>query len=647
MPAFTRSFPFVALILGLLGSTTLAADLQLNRYFSDNMVLQRDKPATIRGTAPAGATVTVTFGKQTKTAKAAADGSWAVALDAMPTNATGQDLVVTASTGGNVSIKNVVVGDVFMFARQTTIDISLARDAQGKKLAAAHGNTPNLRAIQIKTIPAIQPQAQLADKATSGWAAVTPDNAKTMSAAAYLFARDLDKQVEVPIGVIDLNMGGHFPIGWLSREALLQTESLLGRSDVPGMLKRLENLAELEAKGEPFPRKEVIKANPVAYPLYPAAGYNAVLHPLRGTALKGMVLQIGGNYPYLPYTLLRQTGENLDRTLLNEAYVKTYDIRKNGHRMDPFTTPRVPREWRKALGDDKLPIGLVMAPGSALATMGQHSVEMRELQRQMSLDNPNVSIIVPNMEAVPFSVQPQDEAVLAKRSLHWALGDVYGEGPGVASGPLIDRVEMAGDNATVYFKAGTAKGLKAITDKITGFEVAGVEGDYIPAMAKISGDTVKIETDKIGRIARVRYNWRHFPKNELVNAAGLPAVPFRTERAKYDWFHTHSENDLPMEYYTPASEWKGGDVTLVNGRIKTFGYMNFAGWLGPVGVRVGPFGPNMGVRDVLIGSPAESKLKVGDVIYSANGKMLGEEGLRRSCPRQSHDSETIARPAAS
>ncbi|PXA04796.1 hypothetical protein DDZ13_06415 [Coraliomargarita sinensis] len=619
---FHRRF-FAALATSFLFVCSLGAgDLRFNQYYSDGMVLQRDKPQVVHGLADAGASVTVRFNGQKVSGKADDNGVWSVSLEPMPASDEGQTLTL-ASGGGEVAIKDVLIGDVFLVARQTALE-----DDMNQKAAAAYAPSAKLRAIRIQTVPAAEPQADLPNGATTGWNVVAAESASAMSVVGFELAQGLAGQVDVPIGVVDLNMGDYFPISWLSREALLETSKYFSNSYVDQMMKRFDELHELAQQGEPMPKKEPVRTDPLNYPICPAVGYNGVLHPLRGVAFKGVVLQLGNNYPYSKYTKLEREGRNLDREALNNAYVQTYDIRKVGFRMDPETTPRIPAVWRSTFGDPDLPIGLVMTPGSDLTTLARRAREMRELQRQIAEDNEAVDVIMPGMAATPMSAQPRDQKLVAQRSLKWALAQVYAREEVMATGPVFDRVETFLNTATVHFKLGTAEGLRATDEVLEGFEVAGVSGDYTPATARISGKVVEIESDTVQRVARVRFNWKENPEVELVNAAGLPALPFRSADELYAWFHRHAEDDLPIEYETPANEWTGGDVTLVNGQTKTFGYSNFAGWLGPVGVRVGPFGPNMAVRDVLVDSPAEGKLKVGDVIYSANGHMLGSEAER-------------------
>lgn len=603
-----------------------AAESRLARFFTDDMVLQREKPAVIRGFADAGAAVTVAFAGQSKQTRADARGAWAVTLDPMPASAEGRALTVASSNGDRrISLGRVLVGDVFLVALQTSADISLGATPDGRAAAAAHPATPLLRALSIRTRPAAEPQADLAAEAATGWAAVTPGSALELSATAYYLGRELAGEANVPIGIIDLNLGSAFPISWLSRESLGETERLYGKSDIPGTVHRFERLLELRAKGEPMPDKETVTEDTLlSYAIFPAGGYNAVLHPLRGLALKAALVQLGNDYPHMIYSELERAGKQFDREELNRAYVQTYDFRKTGWRMAPVTAPRIPREWRAAFGDPALPFGLILPPASDLTTLAAHHREMRELHRQTAESLPGIGLILPGMSHRPFSAQPADARLLAQRCLSWIRGAVYARPDTPATGPLFDRLETNFNEAVIHFKPGTTRGLQARAGALEGFEAAGVEGEYSPVKAVIDGETIRVHSDALSRIVHVRYNWTNRPDEGLVNAAGLPALPFRTQKAEYVWFHTHADNDLPVEYYTPANQWEKNDVALISGHLKTHGYKKFSGWLGPIGVFTGPFGPNMGVREVKAGSPADGKLFVGDMIYGVNGAMLGD-----------------------
>jgi sialate O-acetylesterase len=545
-------------------------------------------------------------------------------LDAMEATAKSSPLKVS-SGGQSITRKNVVVGDLVLVARQTSVDISLGRNAAGKAAAAAYVPSSNVRAIVIKTIPAINPLNDLNANATAGWATINGENALDMTGSTFYMVQALGKDREVPIGIVDINLGYQFPIAWLSRPALEETGKFYQRTDVPGVLSWADKQLAVVYEGQEANEKFHAVKVPEEYPIFPAGGYNAVLHPLRGVSLAGLIVQLGNDYPYMVYEEILKSAEPFDRKELKRAYVETYDVRKVGFQLEESTTPRIAREWRKAFGDTALPFGLIVPPGSDLATFGQHNREMRELQRLTAEGIDGVDIIMPGMQNQPFSAQPQDDVLLGHRCSSWVRGAVFLADEAPSTGPLFDRMEPNFNEAILHFKKGTATGLKAIGDALDYFEVAGVEGDYSPARATIEGDVVRIASDTVSRIARVRYNWNLRPNEGLINAAGLPAVPFRTENEGYRWFIRHKDDDLPEEYSLPANEWTSSDVSLINGQMQSVGYDNFTGMIGPVGILTGPFGPNMGVREVLPGSPADGKLFEGDVIYSANGVMLGEK----------------------
>jgi sialate O-acetylesterase len=124
----------IGLLLGLyvmLVSSLFAGELRFARHFSDNMVMQRDKPVLVKGFADKGSAVIVKFSGQEKAAKADENGQWSIILDPMQASAKPETL--SAAAGTTVTLKNIIVGDVILFARQTSIDISLGRDDAGKK----------------------------------------------------------------------------------------------------------------------------------------------------------------------------------------------------------------------------------------------------------------------------------------------------------------------------------------------------------------------------------------------------------------------------------------------------------------------------------------------------------------------------------
>lgn len=641
-----------------------AADLQLSRYFSDNMVLQREKPVKVWGSADKGERVTVTVAGQSKTATADESGQWVVTLDPMPANATPQTLSVASSIGNRQSgISNVLVGDVWFFGRQTYVDISLGRDAEGKAAAAKVEPTGAFRAIVIKTVPAKAPLDDLSRDATAGWMQVDAKRALEMSGAAFYLGADLTRMLSVPVGIVDVNMGPYFGMGWMSRKALADAVMIYpDDNEISWLPTMMEEQAEArdsgqaqkeldayydeqiqKARGGSTPVKPSLGIHPLNNPMYPSAGYNAVIHPLRNLALKGILMQLGNDYPFIAYRELDKQGTSTVKAELDAAWGDNYTILKSGYRITPVTLPYVPGDWRKTFGDETLPMGLILPPGSDLDVYAAHNREIREMHRRTAETAAGIGLIMPGTENIPSSGQPADDKLLAERCSQWVLGAVSGKQDITPTGPLVARVEAKLSKAIVHFKAGTAEGLKAVGNALDYFEAAGPDREFTPATARIVGSTILLRRD--GPIQFVRYNWSEKPDQGLVNSSGLPALPFTTDADwEFAWIPPQEQPNLPEEYSTTADKWSKNSVAIINGEIANLASGDsepIPRRPGPIGIYSSPFGPNISVISIDPGTPAVGKLMPGDVIYGVNGKVFND-GPGRADDEQYHDlSEAI------
>lgn len=229
--------PSVMALFLMLGNVAVAADaagaaaapdpapqLKLPAIFSDGMVLQRDKPVAIWGWDEPGATVTVAFAGQTKTAKAGPDGTWTTRLDSLTASAEPREFVVSSSAGGTKTVADVLVGEVWLCGGQSnmamTVDgkngwlyVSGVLDA--KKVVAESAN-PRIRQFYVNWKVSTTPL----DDCTGKWTAAGPDTTANFSATGYFFARALEKKLGVPVAIVSTSWGGSTAEQWTSREAL-------------------------------------------------------------------------------------------------------------------------------------------------------------------------------------------------------------------------------------------------------------------------------------------------------------------------------------------------------------------------------------------------------------------------------------------
>lgn len=617
------------LLLICAASTVYGLELRLSRFYTDNMVFQRGKPVLVKGFAKPGAKVTLAFADRKKTVTADEDGKWQVSLDPMNASKEPRTLSVTSAGGKQqCSIRNVLVGDVFIFARQSSIDVSLGTDATGERAAARVKAPPMLRVLQIDAAPATTAQDDLDEEMVTAWSEVNSKNALSMSAASFHMALNLVKNVDVPVGIVDIDMGYFFGVSWLSTRTLDESDERYGQGDLSWFRKHMPEAQEKweqdKAEGKARPGLP-----PLHLPYYPSACYNTVLYPLQGVAVKGILLQSGNDYPLVTYSLLRKAGKITEHAELNYAWAQGYLVIKHANRMTPATLPFVPSQLRRTFADEKLPIGWIMPPSSDLYDYAVHNREMRELQRRTAKEEENnLDLIMPGNKHVPLSGQPADEKLLAERCASWVIGTFYDD-EAASSGPVFERFETgAGGQATVFFKKGTAEGLRAKGDALEQFEVAGSEKRFVPCKAEVDGDSVKLTSDEIYKILWVRYNWNGKPDQGLVNSADLPAVPFNAQKEwSYVWWPPSPPVELPAEYHTTANKWPNRDIAIINGANRLGGgdSQRYPNDLGPTGIKAASFGPNLYVHGSLPGSPADGKVQVGDYIYGVNGDEFGTE----------------------
>ena len=185
--------------------------MRLANLFSDNMILQRDRPVPIWGWSQPGETVTVKFAGQTKSTTAAADGKWMVTLDPLPASVAPREL-----RAGPCRIQNVLVGDVWLGSGQSNMQWPLEKcDNAASEVAAA--NHFGLRLFTVPNIAKLTPQTDV--EAT--WQVCSSATSCAFSAVAYFFGREVWQRTGIPIGLINCSWGGTRIAAWISRAALL------------------------------------------------------------------------------------------------------------------------------------------------------------------------------------------------------------------------------------------------------------------------------------------------------------------------------------------------------------------------------------------------------------------------------------------
>jgi sialate O-acetylesterase len=195
----------------------------LSAIFQDHAVLQRGKPIPVWGDARPGDQVTVSLNAATIRTRANASGHWRLALPAMPAGGP-YSLNVGTQAGVNQSVSDLLVGDVWLCSGQSNMELPVSGTLNASSEIA--GATSNL--IRVLTVAHANSPKVLEDFAAPvAWRAAEPAVIRDFSAACYYFARELQKTVAVPMGLIHSSWGGSSIETWLSEAGL----RALGRFD--------------------------------------------------------------------------------------------------------------------------------------------------------------------------------------------------------------------------------------------------------------------------------------------------------------------------------------------------------------------------------------------------------------------------------
>ena len=198
-------------------ATSASADVHPAALFGDNMVLQRGVKIPVYGTADPSEKVVVTLAGKSAATVADASGRWRVNLDAMPA---GGPYTLTMAGKNTVTDANVLLGDVWLCSGQSNMQYAMAwhMDYYAKDIAAS--DDPELRSFTVQNKTSPQPVSDLIPNPQQKWLAATPQTVPSFTAVGYFFARELRKQLGVPIGIIHSSWGGTNGESWVSREAL-------------------------------------------------------------------------------------------------------------------------------------------------------------------------------------------------------------------------------------------------------------------------------------------------------------------------------------------------------------------------------------------------------------------------------------------
>lgn len=505
---------------------SLHAELRLPAFFGDHMVFQRDAPIPVWGWAKPGAAVSVSLGEGPTVTKAGENGRWKVELPAMAANSTGLTLKVWAEDKNPIPIlelKDILIGEVWLCSGQSNMEWTVASSLNPAE-EIAQANFPMIRQMKIAKLTAAMPQ----DDVTTAWQVCSPETAGAFTAAGYFMARELHRELGVPIGLLNSSWGGTRIEPWTPVEGFAGVPALASiHAQVMNTLPTSEPYqttlkAHLdavatwqEAAAAALAEKTAAPVTPVFPPALvpltahtaPTTLYNAMISPLAGYGMRGAIWYQGES--------------NHTEGML---YLEKKKALVSG--------------WREKWGIGAFPFYFVQIAPYQYGQEDPAILPKFWEAQSACLEIPKTGMVVINDIGDVKDIHPKNKQEVGRRLALLAMKNDYGKPETVTSGPVFKELVIEPGRLLVKFDE-VAGGLKSRDgEPLTHFEVIGETAEFLPATASIEGpDTVVLSAAGLKEPVAMRFAWHKLAEPNLANGVGLPTGAFRAGTVPdYDFF---------------------------------------------------------------------------------------------------------------
>ncbi len=482
---FSATAKLATIIITVLLSATAGAQLKFAEVFSDNMVLQRDKPVTIWGNSIAGTQVIVQFATQQKETFADTAGKWKVVFEPFKLSAIPQNLTAVSGNLPVLTLKNILVGDVWLCSGQSNMEYTFDRKLK-KYAAPKKGVDEALEELTkpkpggIRYLYVEKNLNKVPVLPVKGWTDGNDTLVRYASAIGYFFAKDIFEKTNVPIGIITSSWGGtrieQWQPDWSYQQSTIFKDSITGPNfKIDGM--------------------------------HPGQMYKGLIEPLIPFAVKGV---------------LWYQGESNAMVEDQKTYPAKFEL--------------LVKTWRNLFKDEQLPFYYVqIAPYLYTARKDKkiHSPvllpEFWEAQtKSLQLKNTGMVVTTDLVDNLT-DIHPSYKWIIGRRLSLWALEKDYNMQQAAYSGPMYTSLKRKKNTMVLHFSH-TGSGLTTNDgNALTWFTIAGKDGKFVTATAQINGDKVIVSSPEIKKPKHVRFAWDEKAQPNFINKEGLPAIPFRTD----------------------------------------------------------------------------------------------------------------------
>lgn len=477
--------------------------LKLARVFGNNMVLQQNEAITIWGEAAPRTKILAQLGDEKREVITDETGKWLLTFS--PRKASFKPISLKVNS---LCFEDILIGEVWLCSGQSNMQFGLKNIDTYHSIQASTLNH-NLRILRHSNIRIVAKNGYSEDELgrcntkdffEANWEISTEESAAKTSALAWLLGQGIQQELDVPVGIIQVAVGGSALNNWIP-PAALKSNPLTNNFFETNWLKNEQiKLAHRTRAQDAFqnilkPDKPYIAGKmPYRWLCEPGFLFEAGIAPLQHLCFKGVLWYQG------------------------ESDTDNLEMVKNANNLFPLMI----KEWRSFFKKGDFPFIAVQLP----AYEGEFWPEFREVQRQTLEELEQTYMVVSIDLGAETNIHPKDKQALGERAVRLALKNVYGFKQLIGF-PSVEDWEVKGQKISLHFtEFGT--GMNSVSDTISGFEIAGKNGEFVQATAFLSSEnTIKV-LSPVKRPLQLRYAWMPFPKPPLsiYNSEHLPLQPF-------------------------------------------------------------------------------------------------------------------------
>jgi len=480
------------------------AQFQLARIFSNHMVLQREKPVPVWGKGLPGKKVSVSFANTVNATIVKADSSWIVYCISQKANRSPQSIIVT-SDENKIELKNILIGDVWICSGQSNMEWPISKEKHWQE-EKEHAEQPLIRFVNaspagryVYGVPYTDSLNRRLTKDSfylwNGWKVCDSNTIKPMSAVGYYFAKTLATKENIPVGLINLSIGGAPLETFIDKAALKSSKQFsakvngdwLQNEALPDWVRQraMQNVGmNKDGFGDETGLNHAYK---------PGFAYTAGIEQLLPMPVKGILFYQGES-------------NSLEIERVNE-YAALSKLMVDDYR----------KKWQQP----NLPF--YFAQLSSIDTIkykGQLWPQIRDEQRKILQIIPYSGMAVCSDIGSKDDVHPTNKKDVGERLARWALNKIYHENI-VPSGPLPIAAKYAKGKVVISFHYAVDRLRTSDANILKGFSLDGKNA----VEASCNGNVVLINTKE--KPTYVYYGWKPFSDGNLVNSEDLPASTFK------------------------------------------------------------------------------------------------------------------------